>query len=171
MTKSTSPPTPPTMPAIDYYRDLSSLDHLIESKPGMFWCYSHLADMPLTEQSPDQRYCNACNAVLTRERADLRGSGNRKKPWWAPQNVKEPGKRIVVADNRITQVMPVSEGQISAVDKTNQTLRHGKERKAHPPPVQLIKQLSFDGMKSKAKAAKLRAKETLGRRLRKAVPV
>jgi hypothetical protein len=159
------------MPAIEHYLDLSSLDHLIASKPGMFWCYSHLADMPLTEQSPDQRYCNECNAVLTRERADLRGSGNRKKPWWVPQNVKEPIKRIVVADNRTTQVRPVSEGQNSAVDKTNQTLRHGKERKARLQPVHLIRQLSFDGMRSRAKAAKLHIKATPVRQLRKAVTV
>ena len=170
MTKSTLPPTPSPMPAIEHYRDLSSLDHLIASKPGMFWCYTHLADLPLSEQSPDPRYCNACNAVLTRERADLRGSGNRKKPWWAPQNGKGQDKRIVAADNRVTQIRPVSEG-FSASYKTNPILRHGKNRKAHPQPVQLIEQLSFDGMKSMAKAAKLRAKETLGRRLRKAVPV
>ena len=171
MTKSTLPPTPSPMPAIEHYRDLSSLDHLIASKPGMFWCYTHLADLPLSEQSPDPRYCNACNAVLTRERADLRGSGNRKKPWWAPQNVNGQGKRIVVEDNRITQVSPVSEGLIPAAGKTNQILRHGNGLKAHPPPVQLIKQLSFDGMRSRAKAATLRAKQTLGRRLRKVVPV
>ena len=170
MTKSTAPPTPSPMPAIEHYRDLSSLDHLIASKPGMFWCYSHLANMPLAEQSPDPRYCNACNAVLTRERADLRGSGNRKKPWWAPQNGKGQDKRIVAADNRVTQIRPVSEG-FSASDKTNPILRHGKNRKAHPKPVQLIKQLSFDSMRSTAKAAKLHVKATPVRQLRKAVTV
>ena len=171
MTKSTSPPTPSSLPAIEHYLDLSRLDHLIASKPGMFWCYSHLANMPLTEQSPDQRYCQRCNAVLTRERADLRGCGNRKKPWWAPQNVKGQGKRIVVEDNSITQVSPVSESLIPAAGKTNQILRHGNGRKAHPPPVQLIKQLSFDNMRSTAKAAKLHVKATPVRQLRKAVTV
>ena len=171
MTKSTAPPTPSPMPAIEHYRDLSSLDHLIASKPGMFWCHSHLADMPLAEQSPDPRYCNACNAVLTRERADLRGSGNRKKPWWAPQNGKGQGKRIVAADNRVTQIMTPSKDQFSTLHNTNPTLSDVNDRKAHPRPVQLIEQLSFDGMKSKAKAAKLHIKATPVRQLRKAVPV
>src|SRR5271157_3841745 len=89
---STSPPKPPSMPAIEHYRLLSDLDHLIASKPETFWCYIHLADLPLSEQSPDPRYCKACNAVLSRDREESRAAGNFKKPWWVPQNGKRRGK-------------------------------------------------------------------------------
>jgi hypothetical protein len=162
MKTSKPPPKPSLMPSIEHYRDLSNLGSLIASEPGMFWCYTHLADLPLSEQSPDPRYCKACNAVLTREREDLRGSGNRKKPWWVPQNGKRPGKDTVVVDNHVPQIMSTLKGANSALDEIDPTLagtkvKHFKNgithnqhinrvRKHHQLPVKRNKQLAFDGM-------------------------
>ena len=99
-----------TMPAIEHYRLLSNLDHLIASSPETFWCYVHLADMPLSQQSPDPRYCKACNAALTRDREDSRASGNFRKPWWVPQNGKRKGKDSVVAEIQGSQEMSARKG-------------------------------------------------------------
>ena len=99
-----------TMPAIEHYRLLSNLDHLIASSPETFWCYVHLADMPLSEQSLDPRYCKACNAALTRDREDSRASGNFRKPWWVPQNGKRKGKDSVVAEIQGSQEMSARKG-------------------------------------------------------------
>jgi len=168
------PPTPSPMPAIEHYRDLSSLDHLIASKPGMFWCYSHLADLPLAEQSPDPRYCQRCYAFLMAEYRDLLTTRGKRKLWWVPANrtgrIKAPDnnaghKKTPQLSGQGTRILATSKDENSTIP------RAGQRRKPHPPPVQLIGQLSFDGMRSRAKAATLRAKQTLGRRLRKVVPV
>lgn len=51
----------------------------IKSPMGKFWCHSHLADMPLSEQSADPRYCRQCYLIL-REEAKSGGHGS----WWVP---------------------------------------------------------------------------------------
>ena len=70
MKTSISAPKPQSLLGIEHYRDLTNLGSLIASSPETFWCYIHLAEMPLFEQSPDPRYCKACNAVLNRDRED-----------------------------------------------------------------------------------------------------
>jgi len=107
---STSPPKPPSMPVIKHYRDLTNLGSLIASSPETFWCYTHLADLPLSEQSPDPRYCKACNAVLTRDREDSRASGNFRRPWWVPQNGKRKGKDSVVVEIQGPQAVSRQKG-------------------------------------------------------------
>ena len=42
-----SAPKTQSLPAIEHYRDLTNLDSLIASSPETFWCYIHLAEMPL----------------------------------------------------------------------------------------------------------------------------
>jgi len=151
-----------TMPAIERYRLLSNLDHLIASTPETFWCYVHLADMPLSEQSLDPRYCKACNAALTREREDSRASGNFRKPWWVPQNGKRKGKDSVVVEIQSSQTIFAQKGLLPISDNIAPTLDGSKDkdsengiihhrhretpRRLHHLPIKRNKQLAFDGM-------------------------
>jgi len=151
-----------TMPAIERYRLLSNLDHLIASTPETFWCYVHLADMPLSEQSLDPRYCKACNAALTREREDSRASGNFRKPWWVPQNGKRKGKDSVVVEIQGSQTIFAQKGLLPISDNIAPTLDGSKDkdsengiihhrhretpRRLHHLPIKRNKQLAFDGM-------------------------
>jgi hypothetical protein len=109
---SIAAPKPQSLPAIEHYRDLTDLGSLIASSPETFWCFVHLADLPRSEQSPDPRYCKACNAVLTREREDSRASGNFRKPWWVPQNGKRKGKDNVMVEIQGSQTMSAQKGPI-----------------------------------------------------------
>jgi hypothetical protein len=76
-----------------HYRDLSDLDHLIPSKAGYFWCYTHLADLPLKEQSPDPRYCRQCYAILQKEGKETRRS--KDKIWWWPKTINRTHRSAV----------------------------------------------------------------------------
>jgi hypothetical protein len=69
-------------PPVVHYRDLSDLDHLIASKAGYFWCYTHLADLPRKEQSPDPRYCRQCYAILQKAFSCLPATNQRRKICW-----------------------------------------------------------------------------------------
>ena len=151
-----------TMPAIEHYRLLSNLDHLIASSPETFWCYVHLADMPLSEQSLDPRYCKACNAALTRDREDSRASGNFRKPWWVPQNGKRKGKDSVVVKIQGSQTIFAQKGLLPISDNIAPTLDGSKDkdsengiihlrpretpRRLHHLPIKRNKQLAFDGL-------------------------
>ena len=69
---------PPTVPAdgsnfeAGQFQDLRDTDNLIKSKPGMFWCYTHMTDLPTEKQSIDKRYCQRCYEVLADEADDSR---------------------------------------------------------------------------------------------------
>jgi hypothetical protein len=155
-----SAPKSPSMPTIEHYRDLTDLESLIASSPETFWCYIHLADLPLFEQSLDPRYCKACNAVLTRNREDSRVSGNFRKPWWVPQNGKRKGKDSVGVEIQGPQTMyrqkdlkPVSDCDAWIPDKVKDSengIIHQRPReplrKRHHLPIKRNKQLAFDGM-------------------------
>jgi hypothetical protein len=80
------------MTGIRHYADLN---HLVSSKPGMFWCYTHLLYLPLTEQSHDPRYCQQCFEVLMEEAKGMRLSGNHHKPWWIPKSTNEKSVQVV----------------------------------------------------------------------------
>jgi hypothetical protein len=156
---------PQLLPAIEHYRDLTNLDSLITSSPETFWCYIHLAEMPLSERSVDPRYCKACNAVLTRDREDSRASGNLRRPWWVPQNGKRKGKDSVVVEIQGPQAMPAQKGLIpilascasipdkaKARDYENGIIHHRPRetlKKRHHLPIKRNKQLAFDGMEIK----------------------
>ena len=159
MKTSKSVPKPPPMPAIEHYRVLSNLDNLIASRPETFWCYAHLADLPLSEQSPDPRYCRACNALLTREREDSRAF---RKLWWVPQNGRRKGKKIVTVEIHGPPIKPMINSPFSMLDDINPTLPKPKgdnsknrvghnhpsdrEDKHHQMPANRMHQLAFDGM-------------------------
>jgi RNase P subunit RPR2 len=80
-------------PPLVQYRDLSDLDHLISSKAGYFWCYTHLADLPLKEQSPDPRYCRQCYAIL--QKAGKEAKRSRNKIWWWPKPINRVSRSAV----------------------------------------------------------------------------
>jgi hypothetical protein len=164
MKTSISAPKPQSWPAIEHYRDLTNMDSLIASRPETFWCYTHLAEMPLSERSVDPRYCEACNAVLTRDREDSRASGNFRKPWWVPQNGKRKGKDSVVVEIQGPQAMPAQKGLTPISDNITLTLNGSKDkdsekgvihhpretlRRLHHLPIKRNKQLAFDGMGTK----------------------
>ena len=136
MKTSISAPKPQSLLGIEHYRDLTNLGSLIASSPETFWCYIHLAEMPLFEQSPDPRYCKACNAVLNRDREDSRASGNFRKPWWVPQNGKRKGKDSVVVEIQGPQKLSAQKGLIPVSASITLTLDEAKRNK----------QLVFDGM-------------------------
>ena len=159
---SKSPPKPSPMPAIEHYCDLTDLDSLIASRPETFWCYTHLADLPLSERSVDPRYCKACSEVLTRDREDSRASGNFRRPWWVPQNAKRKGKDSVVVEIQGPQTMSCQKGLIPTSDNITPTLDEAKVKDSengiirhrpretlknlHHLPIKRNKQLAFDGM-------------------------
>jgi len=136
MKTSIAVPKPPSRPVIEHYRDLTDLGSLIASSPDRFWCYAHLADLPLSERSPDPRYCKACNAVLSQDREGSRASGNFRKPWWVPQNGKRKGKGNVVLEIQGSQKMSAQKGLIPVSASITLTLDEAKRNK----------QLVFDGM-------------------------
>jgi hypothetical protein len=136
MKTSISALKPQSWPVIEHYRDLTNLGSLIASSPETFWCYIHLADMPHSEQSPDPRFCIACNAVLTRDREDLRASGNFRRPWWVPQNGKRKGKDSGMVEIQGPQKMSAQKGPISMSASITLTLDEARRNK----------QLVFDGM-------------------------
>jgi len=136
MKTSIAVPKPPSRPVIEHYRDLTNLGSLIASSPETFWCYIHLADLPLSERSPNPRYCKACNAILSRDREDSRASGNFRKPWWVPQNGKRKGKNSVVVEIQGPQKMSAQKGPISMSASITLTLDEARRNK----------QLVFDGM-------------------------
>jgi len=80
------PQPEPAEPAVVHYLPLGDLTQLVPSKSGHFWCYSHLADLPLNEQSPDPRFCNSCHGVLMAEYRDMVTTRGKRKPWWVPVN-------------------------------------------------------------------------------------
>ena len=73
-------------PIAGQYQDLSDTKKLILVKPGYFWCYTHLQDLPLEKQSIDKRYCQQCYEILVKEADDMKATGNRRKAWWVPCN-------------------------------------------------------------------------------------
>ena len=159
---SKSPPKPSPMPAIEHYCDLTDLDSLIASRPETFWCYTHLADLPLSERSVDPRYCKACNEALTRDREDSRASGNFRRPWWVPQNAKRKGKDSAVVEIHGPPIKSMINSPIPILGNINPTLPKAKgdnsknrdvhkhpsdrEGKNHQMPAKRMQQLAFDGM-------------------------
>lgn len=165
-------PTTSSAPPIEHYRDLSDIIRLVASKPGMFWCYTHLADLPLSEQSLDPRYCRRCYKVLSQEASDMKSSGIRRKPWWI---LKATGEKTVKVVEQPSQIMSTSNAIKNTVDIIPLTVPTRRGPKNHVLPDERIIQLAFSGMGSKAIATKLQSEgcsvsyKTVQRRLRQAV--
>jgi hypothetical protein len=137
-----------------YYRDLADLDHLIASKSEMFWCYTHLQDLPIGEQSSDPRYCNLCYGILMAEYREMVSTRGKRRFWWAPANDSSHKKTTRVLGQGVL-IMSTLNNKTIEVDKINLTLRDGRGRNLKALPVDRIKQLYLKGIGSKAIAAKL----------------
>ncbi len=165
---------PSPAPAIEHYRDLSNITQLVASKPGMFWCYTHLLYMPLEKQSPDPRYCNACHGILMAEYRDMVSVRGKRKPWWTPANGSSH-KTTPQVQEQGALIMSTSKGKNSTVDIFQPTVPTRRGPKNHVLPEGRIKQLAFAGMGSKEIATKLQGEgcsvsyKTVQRRLRQAV--
>jgi hypothetical protein len=148
---------------------------MVVSKPEMFWCYTHLQNLPLNEQSPDPRYCNACHGILMAEYRDMVTTRGKRKLWWVP--VDSTGTETTPqVHGQGALIMSTVNGNKTEVDIINPTPnRDGRGRKRQPLPVGRIKQLAFDGMGSKAIATKLQGEgysvsyKTVQRRLQQVV--
>lgn len=97
-------PRPSSTPAIEHYRPLGDLTQLVPSKPGHFWCYTHLADLPLEKQSPDPRYCQQCFEILVKEAKDTGRSKGRV--WWVPVARGSGASGVGGVADGVTQVYP-----------------------------------------------------------------
>ena len=98
----------PTKLTAGQFQDLRDTKHLITSKPGMFWCYTHLQDLPVEKQSPDPRYCQQCYENLVKDADDMKAVGNYHKPWWIPCTRQPSGQDHVQVQGQVTQTPTVS---------------------------------------------------------------
>jgi hypothetical protein len=153
--------------AIHHYADLSGTDHLIKSKPDVFWCYSHLADLPLGKQSADDpRYCQDCYGMLMDEYWDMVKTRGKHRPWWVPVNGDKRSchdmtpqavqQGAVIMHTVINQKSTVCKIIPPVTKTTMPVLSNGRGRKEQPLPVDQIKELSAQGMGSKMITAKLK---------------
>jgi hypothetical protein len=154
-----SPAPAPKLP-VGKIADLSG-PNFITSKPGMFWCYTHLADIPLSEQSADDRYCKKCYQVLAAEMADLRAIGDRHKHWWALQDKRHSNNGVVPVQGQPTHNLSTSNSKNITVDKLDPPVP--VRPIVHPGPKNMalpldrIAKLAAEGMGSKLIARRLNA--------------
>jgi len=133
----------------------------ITSKPGMFWCYTCLADRPLSEQSFDDRYCKKCHQVWADEMADLNAMGNRHKHWWTLHDKRRNNKGIVPVQGHPTHNLSTSYSKNIIADKLNPPVP--VRPIVHPGPKNMalpldrITKLAAKGMGSKLIARQLNA--------------
>ena len=149
------------VPIAGQYQDLSDTKKLILVKPGYFWCYTHLQDLPLEKQSIDKRYCQQCYEILVKALADLKEAGDRHKHWWAVQDRRHGNDRIVPVQGQPTHNLSTSNGQHSTVDKLDPSVPIRPI--VHPGPKNMalpldrIAKLAVEGMGSKLIARQLNA--------------
>jgi hypothetical protein len=84
--------------------------HLILGKDiEHFFCYTHLNNLPLSEQSPDKRYCRECFDFLNNEWQLMRDvKKSWSKPEWVPVISSEGDSTAREAANRsVTEAISV----------------------------------------------------------------
>ena len=174
MKLETLPTKPKSIPESVYYRNLADLENLISSKPEMFWCYTHLQDLPLSEQSSDPRYCRRCHVILTGEYREMVSARGKRTLWWAPAMGKTSKLPPQVREQGAL-IMSTLNDKITGVDKINQAPRDGRGRKLRSLPIERIEQLAFDGLGTKAITTRLKSEgisvsyKTVARRLKKKI--
>lgn len=92
------------------YFDIKRDREIIES--GGFFCAACLVGKPVTEQSPDSRYCEGCYDLLKKEAALLPPT---KRPGWIPQNLQKAkeASASVVSDG--AEALPAKEIGVSKI--------------------------------------------------------
>jgi len=142
--------------SVGQFQDLRDTSNLIKSKPGMFWCYTHLADLPLEKQSPDPRYCQECFELFLHEVDDMKSSGNHHKSWWMLRSTREKTVQVV---EQLALNMSTVNSQKTTVDKlylsvpVRLIVHPGPKKKELP--MDLITQLVSEGQGSKIIAKRL----------------
>lgn len=137
-----------------------------------FFCQTCLVARPVSDRSPDPRYCWGCYDFLAEEAKMLPAN---KRPAWIPKDKMTSKKQY--------QVLGVGYGIMSTVkgQKTTVDINHPSVAQVRPAavrgpkrrdlPEDLIRQLAGQGMGSKAIAARLKTEgivisyKTIQRRL------
>jgi hypothetical protein len=156
------------MKYFDIKRDLRII------KNGGFMCNGCLVGKPLSQQSPrDARYCIDCQPIIEYEyalAAEHRGYKSGYKPVAPDANLEaiEPPLRELGAGEEKTKMSTLNENPVT-VDKFKVSPPKSRFWKGRPEtykkrelPDELIRQLSFDDMGSKAIATKLKADMGIG---------
>ncbi len=130
-------------------------------RAGGFFCQTCIVAKPASEQSPDERYCQGCYALLLKE-AEMLSPG--KRPAWIPHK-GEIGhqKSIQVSEDMVLNMSTLSGRKIEVdiIQPSVAKVTRGKRGPKHKAlPHELIKQWASEGMGSKAITSKL--KEELG---------
>jgi hypothetical protein len=85
-----------------------------------FWCNSCLVARPISEQSPDNRYCQSCFETLKEEAKLL----HQKKPSWIPNpSIKPKQKGTIMSKKGVTMPPPMI---IDSGKNVTDNLRHCK---------------------------------------------
>ncbi len=130
---------------------------------GGFFCHACVVDKPVSEQSPDSRYCQACYDFLLKEAERL---PDNKHPKWIPraQSKKDSTGKIghqksIQVSGDVVLIMSTVNGKKSEVDiiqpPVGKVTRGKRGPKQKPLPQELIEQWAGEGMGSKAIASKL----------------
>lgn len=150
---ATAPGCAAPAPAAGSYGDLRDTNNLVRSKPGMFWCYCHLQDLPLTEQSADPRYCHQCLQVLQDEVKTLSSTHRKQQPWWLP-TAKTQHQTNPAVPLQGGGIMSTVKSENSTVDKIKVhpsfVYKETRGRKQQQLPVEKISEMAAAGMGSKA---------------------
>lgn len=161
--------------AIGVYFDIKRDNQLI-ANGSHFWCTTCLMARPLDDLSPDPRYCQGCYDFLLKE-VEMLNSGKRLQ--WISRVPPEPiGKAVqsksggghnyidtLMGSPMRSGIMQTIKGKKSEVCiippsvNSRPIVRRGPKHKTLP--VELIIQWSNEGMRLKAIAAKLEAKQDI----------
>ena len=142
----------------DFKRDIE-----IEEAGG-FFCHACAVGKPVSEASPDPRYCRGCYEFLVKE-AELLPVGKRPgwipKPQQKPQRPQNDDKKLYPMSQDVVLIMSPIKGKKSEVDiiqpSVGKVTREKRGPKHKPLPQELIMQWSGEGIGSKAIAARLNA--------------
>ena len=137
-------------------------DNAIVEASG-FFCHACVVDKPVSEQSPDSRYCLGCYDFLLKE-AEILSPG--KHPKWVPRAQSEKDSTGKIGHQKSIQVsgdvvlnMSTLDDKKTEVDifqpSVAKVTRVKRGPKQKPLPQELIEQWAGEGMGSKAIASKL----------------
>ncbi len=143
---------------VGQFQDLSDTQHLIVSKPGMFWCYTHLQDLLLEKQSSDPRYCQQCFELLVQESKELSGTHRKQRPWWLPaiDGMHKKTSDVVLEGGVNLSTLNDKNNTVDKLDTpapVRPIVHPGPKNKVLP--MDLIKQLVDEGAGSKVIAKRL----------------
>jgi hypothetical protein len=117
-----------------------------------FFCKTHLQDLPISERSPDARYCQSCYDFLLKE-ASMLSPG--KVPEWTPSPSRYP---VSDAVRQTTDSGKVVDSTVMGVENTKTKMSQAKlaiKYRKRELPLEHIKQMSDEGINTRNIAARL----------------